>query len=171
MKYLKQYGLWIAALIAIDQLVKLLIHTFCFDESFTILEELLRFRPIVNTNLSWGGNFFAVLRSPILINIINILAILLILAGYSYYRSRVATAGRWVNLVYITGLAGCLCSLIDKLFWGGSLDFVQIPGFFTFDLKDCYLTAAEIIFVVLCIKHQKEIRARDFLRYCFKRKT
>lgn len=39
--------------------------------------------------------------------------------------------------------------MIDKLFWGGSLDFLQIPTLFIFDLKDCYLTVAEVIFVAI----------------------
>ncbi len=30
-----------------------------------------------------------------------------------------------------------------------NLDFLQIPNFFTFDLKDSYLTVAEIIFVII----------------------
>ena len=51
----------------------------------------------------------------------------------------------------ICGISGCLCSLIDKLFWGGSLDFLQIPTLFIFDLKDCYLTVAEVIFVAIGI--------------------
>ena len=52
-------------------------------------------------------------------------------------------------------MAGSICSLIDKLFWGGSLDFIQIPLFFTFDLKDCYLSLAVLIFVFLSMYHER----------------
>ena len=56
--------------------------------------------------------------------------------------------------------------MIDKLFWGGSLDFLQIPTLFIFDLKDCYLTVAEVIFVVIGILHSREISVKEYLHFC-----
>ena len=72
----------------------------------------------------------------------------------------------WVKIIMICGISGCLCSLIDKLFWGGSLDFLQIPTLFIFDLKDCYLTVAEVIFVAIGILNSKEISVKEYLHFC-----
>ncbi len=65
------------------------------------------------------------------------------------------------------GLAGTICSLIDKLFWGGSLDFADTK-LFIFDLKDCYLTVAEIIFVVIGILHNREISMKEYIYFCYR---
>ena len=70
------------------------------------------------------------------------------------------------QMIMICGISGCLCSLIDKLFWGGSLDFLQIPTLFIFDLKDCYLTVAEVIFVAIGILNSKEISVKEYLHFC-----
>jgi len=34
--------------------------------------------------------------------------------------------------------------LIDDIFWGGSLDYIQLFDWFIFDLKDVYLTTIAI---------------------------
>ena len=72
----------------------------------------------------------------------------------------------YAKIIMICGISGCLCSLIDKLFWGGSLDFLQIPTLFIFDLKDCYLTVAEVIFVAIGILNSKEISVKEYLHFC-----
>lgn len=72
-------------------------------------------------------------------------------------------------MIITCGLAGAICSLLDKVLWGGSLDFLQILSFFTFDLKDCYLTIAEIIFVIIGILHSKEISAKEYIDFCYGR--
>ena len=63
------------------------------------------------------------------------------------------------------------CSLLDKVLWGGSLDFLQIPTVFYFDLKKhIYLTIAEIIFVIIGVFHSKEISSeRISLSFCYRR--
>ena len=77
------------------------------------------------------------------------------------YQAKRAHTSFWVKMIMICGISGCLCSLIDKVFWGGSLDFLQIPTLFIFDLKDCYLTVAEVIFVVIGILNSKEISVKE----------
>ena len=85
------------------------------------------------------------------------------------YKTRTDASSRMstdqIKVIMICGIAGSLCSLIDKLFWGGSLDFLQIPTLFIFDLKDCYLTVAEVIFVVIGILHSKEISVKEYLYF------
>ncbi len=64
-------------------------------------------------------------------------------------------------------MAGTICSLIDKIFWGGSLDFLSIPGFFIFDLKDCYLTVGEILFVSIGLKYNRQIDVKEYMRFIY----
>ena len=133
---------------------------------FDILSGILRFNPVVNTRLSYIGNFFEPLSNPFLTILLNVFALGILISGYLLYKVKRENTSFPVKIIMIFGLAGSLCSLIDKLFWGGSLDFLQIPALFIFDLKDCYLTAAEVIFVVIGILHSKEISVKEYLHFC-----
>ena len=170
MKYLKRYLGSILCLVLIDQLVKVIIYFFYFDYERDIIGNIVRFRPIQNTSLSWAGNFINIFSNMSIVVSINILVIALFISGYSFYRSKRNTPSMAANLIYIFGLAASLCSLVDKVFWGGSIDFIQIPVFFTFDLKDCYITVSACLFLVLGLRYQKEISTKDYLKWCFKKK-
>ena len=65
-----------------------------------------------------------------------------------------------------------ICSLIDKVFWDGSLDYIFLNGFFTFDLKDVYASIfAGLVVIMLLINHQGLRTAndndviKDFIKY------
>ena len=97
---------------------------------------------------------------------VNLMILFLYLAGYQLYKIKQKKTTIVIRIIMICGLAGCLCSLIDKIFWGGSLDFLQIPGFFIFDGKDAYLTLSEVLFVIIALRHNQEISVREFIRFC-----
>lgn len=46
-------------------------------------------------------------------------------------------------------------SLIDKVAWGGSLDYILLKGFFIFDLKDLYISTFEVMILVGLIINYK----------------
>lgn len=154
-------------LVLIDQTVKAIISHVFMQHDFDIIVHVLRFHPKLNTHLSYAGNFIDILSSPFVTILLNILAAFIFLSGYSLYKTKRIRTSFSVRMIMIFGIAGCLCSLIDKLFWGGSLDFLQIPNFFIFDLKDCYLTVAEVIFVIIGILHNKEISVKEYLQFCY----
>ena len=155
-----KYGL---LLILADQLIKIIIHLFFFEYNFSIFEGVLRFSPIINTKLSWGGNYTAFLSIPIVIYILNIIVLFVILTGYNYYLSFKPNPSAAAQVVYILGMSGGLCSLIDKTFWGGSLDYIRFFDLFTFDLKDCYLSVFEALFIFLIIKYKVKINVKGYL--------
>ena len=49
--------------------------------------------------------------------------------------------------------AGALCSVIDKVFYGGSLDFIGISDLFIADLKDIYINLGLLFFIMSCYKN------------------
>lgn len=166
MKKFKPFIIPVSLLVLIDQTVKIVIFKVFMKCEFDIIVKVLRFNPELNTRLSYGGNFFEILSSPFVTILLNILALFIFLSGYMLYQAKRARTSFLVKTIMICGIAGCLCSLIDKLFWGGSLDFLQIPTLFIFDLKDCYLTVAEVIFVVIGILHSREISVKEYLHFC-----
>lgn len=169
MKDFKPYIVPVTILIIIDQTVKLFISNMFMDNRFTF--GFLKFHPIQNTNLSFAGNFIEILSNMWVMVFINIVVIVLLITGYKFYKYKVNHVSTSVKLIVIFGLAGSVCSLIDKLFWGGSLDFIQITGFFTFDFKDCYLTVFEIIFIILGLLYNKHISISEYLNYWTKKNT
>ena len=55
----------------------------------------------------------------------------------------------FVDLCYIFIIAGSACSLIDKIFYGGSLDFIVISNLFIADFKDIYINMAIFLFITI----------------------
>ena len=155
MRSFRTYGLWITLLVLLDQCIKLIIDRYWFNSTFTIINNLLRFRPIINVNLSWGGNYFEILSNPWVAVTLNVIVIFVVIFVFLHYKKTHNQYEPWATIVFVLLMAGSVCSLIDKLFWGGSLDFIQIPLFFTFDLKDCYLSLAVTIFVLLNVHHER----------------
>ena len=166
MKKFKPFIIPVSLLVLIDQTVKIVISKVFMKCEFDIIPKMLRFNPELNTHLSYGGNFFKLLSNPFVTILLNILALFLFLSGYMLYQAKRVHTSFLVKMIMICGIAGGLCSLIDQLFWGGSLDFLQIPTLFIFDLKDCYLTVAEVIFVVIGILHSREISVKEYLHFC-----
>lgn len=134
-KKFKPFIIPVFLLILIDQTVKIVILKVFMQCEFDIIVKVLRFNPELNTRLYYGGNFFEILSSPFATISLNILAFFLFLSGYMLYQAKRARTSFLVKMIIICGIAGCLCSLTDKLFWGGSLDFLQIPNVFIFDIS------------------------------------
>lgn len=150
----------------VDQIIKMIISNSFMKYEFEIIPHWLRFNPGQNINLSWLGNFVDIFSNSFIMVVFNILAIFIFLSGYLLYREKTKQTKISVRIIMSFGLAGCFCSLIDKLFWGGSLDYLQIPTLFIFDIKDCYLTISGIIFVVVGSINSKEISVNEYLCFC-----
>lgn len=131
----------------IDQVIKLLIKFLWFNNDFPIINNMLYFNPIINTNGSWlNARFGTSVSFPILIAL-NIVAIVIFIEVYRYYLHN----GRkdfWADMCFIFVSCGAICSLIDKIFYGGSLDFIGISNLFIADIKDLYINLGILFFVL-----------------------
>lgn len=165
---MKIYGLLIVILITIDQLIKLFIYKNYMDCKFTIVRNLLEFSPKMNKNMSYAGNFIKLFSGIEVTVFFNVLIILIFISGYALYIKKVKVPGKIAKIILISGLAGCICSLIDKVFWGECLDYIRIPNVFIFDLKDAYLTVAEILFLIIGLAHHREISVKEYLTFCIR---
>lgn len=128
MEKFKPFIIPVALLVLIDQMVKIVISKVFMKYEFDIIAKVLRFNPELNTRLSYAGNFFELLSSPFVTILLNVFVLFLFLSGYMLYQAKRAHTSFWVKMIMICGISGCLCSLIDKVFWGGSLDFLQIKN-------------------------------------------
>ena len=146
----KKTLLWIFMILMIlDQGIKFIIHKWFFNDHFNIIGNFLTFQPIINTDCSWLNVRFGTGLDFGFLIVLNLIALIIFFECYRYY---VHNGHKDFNadmcIVFI--MSGALCSLIDKVFYGGSLDFIGISNLFIADFKDIYINLA-ILFFILCI--------------------
>ena len=130
-----------------DQGIKIIIKLFYFNTRKIIIHNMLSFNPIINTDGSWlNARFGTSVSFPLLITV-NILALFLFIEVYRYYHFK-GNKDFWSDMCFIFVLCGALCSLIDKVFYGGSLDFIGISNLFVADIKDIYINLGILFFVL-----------------------
>lgn len=162
MARIKTLRIWLLAAILIiaDQTIKLVIRDNFLQLHFDIVGGLLYFQPLHNTKLSWINSLLGTNVGFLPHVISNSLILILLVWGFRYARS-IRTIPVSVEYSYIFILAGAICSIIDKLFWGGSLDFIGLMNWFIFDTKDLFITIGITIFAVYAIvysfKHPKAV--------------
>lgn len=138
-------------LIIIDQFIKIIIHFFFMNKKVSFLNNKIGFRPYLNIEqLSiFNGELNMDLDLAVLI-ILNCIGLLVIYYFYKDTKKRYYTDNYFENcFLFLT--AGTICSLIDKLFWGGSLDYILFFKYI-YDIKDIYLCIALVFFIVYIVK-------------------
>ncbi|AGX45318.1 signal peptidase II [Clostridium saccharobutylicum] len=134
-------------LLLIDQGIKILIKLLWFKKDIPILSNLLYFRPIINTDGSWlNARFGTSVSFPLLI-LLNVIALFIFIEVYRYYLHK-GNKDFWADMCFIFVICGALCSLIDKVFYGGSLDFIGICNLFIADIKDLYINLGILFFAL-----------------------
>jgi signal peptidase II len=94
--------------------------------------------------------------SLIIISILLVIAVYRLCTYYSFNWSRYKSLP---GLYLIFTLSGASCSLIDVVFWGGSIDYIQLFNWFIFDLKDVYLSLGSVCVFLYLIVYYKQYYA------------
>ena len=137
----------ITIFMVLDQGIKIIIKFFFFNNYKDIIPNILSFHPIINTDGSWlNARFGTSVSFPLLIAL-NALFIFFIIEAYRYFLHN-NKVDFWGNMCFIFLFCGALCSLIDKVFYGGSLDFIGISDLFIADIKDLYINLG-LYFLIL----------------------
>ena len=135
----------------LDQGIKLIIKLKFFHNYFEIIPDFLSFNPIINTQGSWlNARFNFNISFPLLI-LINGISLMLFVEIYRYIKFK-SGKSFWIDMCFLFIFAGALCSFIDKVFYGGSLDFIGISNLFIADLKDIYINLGLLFFIMSCYK-------------------
>lgn len=169
MKFMKKC-LPVCILILIDQLIKIIIFKNLMGKEINLLGNFLGFKPYLNDKYSWI-NSLTDMGIGLVIHIAVVAVLLLfIFIIYDFIRRRYSI-NTYAYIMFMVLFAGSLCSLIDKVAWGGSLDYIWLKGFFIFDLKDVYVSIFEGMVIILFI-FNKEFRdmkmkvvAKEFILY------
>ncbi len=150
----------IVLLIGIEQGIKLIINTHYLNLSKPIFAPYLYFQPMFNRDYSWINSMLQIGIGKWAHVFFVVVMIALIISFYAFMqKTRTVTTVMRVMFIFI--VAGATCSLIDKVFWDGSLDYIYLNGYFTFDLKDVYVNVFNGLLVLMVIINYKAISRED----------
>lgn len=155
-----KFPLSVLLLVVMDQGIKIYINNNMFDKTIYIFKDLVAFKPIMNTAYSWINSLgkFGIGLWPHLI--FNFTVLVLTISIFAFYKEKYKP-NKAINLFFLVWFAGLICSTIDKMFWGGTLDYIYLKNLFTFDLKDAYITLSEIILVFYAAVNYKVLNKMD----------
>jgi signal peptidase II len=129
-----------AILVAVDQGIKLLVTRILpAGTAVQILPDYYFLGWVRNDFGSWINSMLGMRASFAALSVLNAAVLVYAAAYYRYYEKKIG-AGLWADCAAILMTAGCACSLIDKLAWGGSVDYIGLNGLFVTDLKDIFLS-------------------------------
>lgn len=131
----------------IDQGIKVIIGLFFFYNRFDIIPDVLSFHPIINTEGSWLNARFDFGLGFTFLILINAIALFFFIEIYRYFIKN-NKKSFWADMTFIFIVCGALCSLVDKVFYGGSLDFIGISNLFIADIKDIYINLGIFSFII-----------------------
>ena len=164
---IKQYIptlIFIIALIALDQVTKIVARTTLADSPVALIDGVFEFKLVYNTGVAWG--MFG--SSPIVITCIAVL--IMIVVAFVYLRipmdNKRLKAFRILLIMIFSGAAG---NIVDRIFLSAVTDFLyfKLINFPVFNVADIYVTVSGILVAILLIFYYKE-EDLDFLK--FKRK-
>lgn len=171
---------WIFLLfaIAVDQGIKTYLFTLDWENlSRPLIEPVFYLEPTQNTLGSYLWVLLKFKKGSHLFNILLFSVIgFLFIEIWRFYVHRKRNSF-WINGFIHLFIAGLLANIIDNAFWGGSLDYITIKPFYTFDLKDMYITLCELFLVTELVdnkllkrmltmpKEESKALNQDFIRF------
>lgn len=146
----RKYIFAVCILVLLDIGVKVIIQSF-FMETKWLINDYLGFMPFLNqTQLSIFNNEMGLDISLSTLTVINFLIV--IIAPFLMKRvEKREKLDKVLKLALFLIWIGAICSLIDKVFFGGSLDYLKV-GSQIMDLKDIYLFTGIIIYFIMLIR-------------------
>ncbi|HEX3046091.1 MAG TPA: signal peptidase II [Bacillota bacterium] len=153
---------WISVffLIAIEQGIKIMINHFALNKNTPILAPFLYFKPMFNRDYSWLNSMLQLGINRWVHIATVVIMIIFIYWFYRFLNQRIGN-NNTINLLFALVFSAAICSLLDKIFWNGSLDYILLKGFFTFDLKDVYINIAIGLLILLLILKNRALQRLD----------
>lgn len=141
--------------VALDQAIKIYLFSLEWETlSKPLIEPVFYLEPTQNTLGSYLWVLLKFKQGSHLLNIILFSIIgLLFVEIWRFYTARKRNSF-WINGFIHLFLAGLFANVIDNAYWGGSLDYITIKPFYTFDLKDMYITMCELFLITELIDNK-----------------
>jgi signal peptidase II len=170
--------IFLLAAVAVDQAIKAYLFSLEWESiSIPLIKPVFYIEPTQNTLGSYLWVLLKLKQGSHLLNMILFSLVgLIFVEVWRFYVNRKRNSF-WINGFIHLFLAGLLANLIDNGFWGGSLDYITIKPFYTFDLKDLYITLCELFLIAELLdnsllkrffqmpKEDSKRLNRDFIRF------
>jgi len=152
------------SLVFIDQTIKTIIAINFMEPHVHVvwIEGILVFCPTQNIHLGWLSNMLDYMMPVYMAVTLIIISIFLAIAVYRLFAY---CSFNWSEHKYLPGLylfftvSAASCTLIDVVFWGGSIDYIQLFNWFIFDLKDVYSSLGSVFVLLYLIAYYKQYYA------------
>lgn len=131
-------------MVAAGQGVKLCVTRFFMDIEAAIIPGVFVFAPVQNTNLTYTTALWGVTPQVWTVAAFQFVVLALLAVIYRYMLYILPSYEKLIALCAACSYSGVICSFIDVVLWGGSLDYIRLFDWFTFDLKDIYLSLAAL---------------------------
>lgn len=139
---LMHLGYVAAGLVAADHLIKLTVHSRLAENQIVpVIPGLVNLGRVHNHSASWlAEKFHLEFLSLHLLTGLSIVMLVGAVAAYRYYRGRHQQQSVWADAGAMLLAAGIFSAMLDQLLRGYTVDFINLPGLFTADIKDICLT-------------------------------
>lgn len=150
--------LWSAILVGLDQVTKMLVINNIKDDSIVVIKDILRFSYCENKGVAFS---FGSGHVPVFI-IVN----LLMICGLIFYFERNRKDFKLLSRIFfIMVIAGGISNLLDRVFRGFVVDFINVNDFINFaifNIADIYIVVG-IIGLACCMifKGDKEWKKKS----------
>jgi len=163
---IKRFIILTFILIFLDQIVKALVFIFFYEPHVHIdfIDGVLALCPFLNTQSVFLASIAGLLDFDIsnrtIYTMFIIIFALLYIGFILFLTSYFTFISNSINKKPINALccfssfavAGAVCSLIDSLFWGGSLDFIMLFNSIIFDFKDAYIWISGVLAILYIVQ-------------------
>lgn len=170
--------IFLLAAVLVDQGIKAYLFSLEWESiSIPLIEPVFYVEPTQNTLGSYLWVLLKLKQGSHLLNMILFSLVgIVFIEVWRFYVQRKRNSF-WINGFIHLFLAGLLANLIDNGFWGGSLDYITIKPFYTFDLKDLYITLCELFLLTELVdnhllkrllqmpREESKRLNRDFIRF------
>lgn len=124
----------------LDMLIKACIH-FSNIKNKALIGKYLTINPTRNAEQSGILNLFHIQLDSWLLIVLKLILVCLALGLWMICRMKFADSIS-INIFGVLFVSAAMCTFLDSLVWGYTLDYLQYKGIFCYDLKDYYVNCA-----------------------------
>ncbi|MBF0479418.1 MAG: signal peptidase II [Candidatus Omnitrophica bacterium] len=137
------------SVILIDRFTKIVFSKFLsLGESWPVWRNVLHMTLVHNTGIAFG--FFK--DHGVVFIIIPLIAVALLIYNIFYYRQNNEALSRGYIVGFSLILGGAIGNLIDRIFYGYVIDFIDFRVWPVFNIADSAITIGAVIIVLKCLR-------------------
>ena len=138
----------VTTIVFVDRLTKIYFsNALTPGESWPVIKNILHMTLVYNTGIAFG--LFK--NQGVVFIIIPIIAIILLIFNIYYYRNNKEDLSRIYIIAFSLILGGAIGNLIDRMYFGYVIDFIDFRVWPVFNIADSAITIGSAIILLKCI--------------------